>query len=163
MSTLDATYDALAPARKRLFLAACIRHAAGAFGRVAGLPDRVRIDCVDAAVTALESGVAAPTDAANACFDELDESDLQALVGACIEGLQIASGATKPMHLVLNNLEEMISIVDPDENESGTAEEMDHFERIAEALATPDGPGALPALVGAVLGWEERWKADFAR
>lgn len=57
----------------------------------------------------------------------------------------------------------MASIVDPDEDEAGAAEETEHLGRIAQALSVPDGTNALPGLVGAVLGCEERWKADFSR
>lgn len=105
LSEIETKYDQLPVAKRHLFLAACIRHVAGAFSRVAGLPPSVENDAVAPSVAALES--ISPTGSVlskivadcEVIAHELGEgghSELQSLVFACAAAAETAADAEGP-------------------------------------------------------------------
>lgn len=166
---IETKYEQLPVAKRHLFLAACIRHVAGAFSRVAGLPPVVQNDAVGPTVAALElssptasvlSKVVADCERIADALGETGDGDLQSLVFACAAAAETAADAKKPMKFVVNNLDETVGMCDPEE-EPGCDEEFDLRLRFLDALAGSEREVALSSLVNEVLDWEGRWEADF--
>lgn len=171
-STIESKYLELTPRRQHLFLGACIRHAAEAFSRVAGLPDPVRQTVVEPTLSALgaavEVDISTLTKSIESCdrvVDELaeaEETDLQSLAFACVTALKILSGQEDSMSFVVDNLDEMIRLCDPD-GEAGMDEEYVLRIRFLDALASSDATDELRHLADSTLDWERRWKADYSK
>lgn len=166
---IETKYEQLPVAKRHLFLAACIRHVAGAFSRIAGLPPAVQSDAVSATVDALESGSATAASLSKIVSDcervahdlgENGDNDLQALVFACAAAAETANDPTKPVKFVLNNLDETIGMCDPEE-EPGCDEEFDLRLRFIDAIDRSERGEELQALVSEELDWERRWEVDF--
>jgi len=170
LSELESAYENLSPAKRLLFLSACIRHVAGAFSRVAGVPAKLHGDVISPAIIALESGgtsdastlakVIVESERIAQDLGENAENDLQSIVLACASAIEIAGGASKSVRSVVNNLDDTITMCDTDE-EAGLEEEFELRLRFLAALTESETGGGLPELVGTILDWERRWAADY--
>lgn len=165
---IEATFAQLSEAARRRFLAACIEHVAMAFDRGAGLPANVRDEGIRPVLTALVSSDARAArfeELASTCqrlADDLDATDLQSLLFACAEALDIASGKSHALRLVVNNLDEVVSVVDP-EGETGSEEEALLRAELLDAIGRGAAEGSIVDLVGRRTEWERRFAEDYAR
>ncbi len=94
--------------------------------------------------------------------DELDSTDLQSLLFACAEALDIAGGKGHAVRLVINNLDEVVSVVDP-EGETGCEEESVLRAELLDAIARGADEASIGRLVGRSTEWERRFAEDYAR
>lgn len=164
---IEATFAQLSEQLRLRFLAASIEHVAMAFDRVAGLPSNVRegIRSVLAALASRDAASDRFEELASTCqrlADHLDATDLQSLLFACAEALDVASGKSDALRLVLNNLDEVVSVVDP-EGETGCEEECLLRAELLDAISRGADESVIVGLVGRPTEWERRFAEDYAR
>jgi hypothetical protein len=168
VTPIEATCARLSESAQRRFLAASIEHVAMAFDRVAGLPANVRDEGLRPVLAALRSPVVDPArfealvSTCQRLADELEATDLQSLLFACAEALDVGLGKNRGVRLVLNNLDEVVAIVDPEE-ETGCEEESILRAELLEAIGRDAGEATLEQLVVRSTEWERRFAEDYER